>query len=137
MRFKISPAASPRCPSAGKVHDSNHCFVDYDHAMQLCTVGCYDEVCKGKLARGEVDEIQLNVPAVSRRAAITAAIDVTQQRDLHTRQHLVKWAEDYDEREMRPYPLDQPLVVIRANTGAGECMGITGRRARSGRSGGL
>ena len=120
MRFQISQAAGPRCPYAGRVHSGNHCFMQYDHALQLCTLGCYDEACKGRLSRGEVEEIQLHVPAASRRAAITAAIDVTQQRDLHTRQHLVRWAEVYDEREMRPYPLDERLILVRANMGAGE-----------------
>ena len=111
---------TPCCPYGNRVHKGNNCFLQYDHRMQICTLGCHDHGCKENLALGKVHEIMVNTTAVSRRAAITAAIDLTQQHDLHTRQHLVKWAEQYDEREMRPYPTDKPLVVVRANTGAGK-----------------
>ena len=121
MRFQIDQAVNPRCPYGERVHSNNHCFMQYDHALQMCTLGCYNETCKGKVARGDVDEVTVHCPVSSRLAAVTAAVDVTQQRDLHTRQHLVRWSEEYTARKMNPYPLDERLIVIRANMGAGEC----------------
>jgi hypothetical protein len=38
---------------------------------------------------------------------------------MHPQDEFVKWAEDYDEPTMRPYP-DRGLVVVRANMGTGK-----------------
>jgi hypothetical protein len=39
--------------------------------------------------------------------------------NMHPQDEFVKWAEDYDEPTMRPYP-DRGLVVVRANMGTGK-----------------
>ena len=120
-RFTLSKnSTSPWCPYGKRVHKSNNCFVDYNHDWQTCFLGCFDNDCMDKIKSGACPEFQLPVPTMSQQSAITAAIDATHQCDLHTRQHLVQWAQSYSDREMRPYPLDERLIVVRANTGVGE-----------------
>jgi hypothetical protein len=44
----------------------------------------------------------------------------SQPASMHSRQHVVRWSDDYCEEKMRPYPADKRLIVVRANMGIGE-----------------
>jgi hypothetical protein len=138
--FTIDNNCSPRCPYAARCHGSNHIYMVYNQSKQQATLRCHHPECAKRISSGEVEQFQW--PVYLPATALAAAVDAAQPATMHSRQHLVRWAEDYDDGEpapplandsddeedaprtpsggMRPFPAAPRLMVIRANMGIGE-----------------
>jgi hypothetical protein len=102
------------CPYKGAVHLSNKVYLSVPPKTRSAKVICHDVTCRESIDNcGYV----MLCPDIRESTLLTDAVDGG--GTFHQQQSLIRWAEDYDEPEMRDFPI-LPIVCVRAGMGMGK-----------------
>ena len=116
IRYVIEKSCNHICPLANRVHRHNTSYFTYNYETHTLRYGCFNENCV-KVPTSIYWKVRTPKDALK-----LLSLDNNHLRTritLHCCKNIIKWNEEYNATEMRPYP-QVPLLVIRAGMGVGK-----------------
>ena len=118
-RFVIEKSSNCYCPLANRVHRHNTSYFNYNYQNHTLKYGCFNEVCKN-------ESTCLFWKVRTPNDALKLLSLHNTRMTLHCCKSIIKWNEEYNAPEMRPYPV-VPIMVIRAGMGVGKTQQLNTR----------